>query len=154
MDTKAKILVVEDDDDLRRGLILRLKTFGYDLVAAQDGIAAVSVAMHEHPDLILLDIGLPGGNGLTVLERYANLPALCATPVVVVTGRDPRTTEPEVRKFHVAGFLRKPVENDVLAETIWRALRGETVPTAVVPGEDDAPGSLPVWNAWPPSVQP
>ena len=139
MSTQAKILVVEDDDDLRRGLALRLRTFGYDVVVAQDGVGAVSVAQTERPDLVLLDIGLPAGNGIAVLERYSNLPALCAIPGVVLTGRDPRTTEPLVRKFHIAGFLQKPVENEILAETIARALRGETSPatfTALdLPGE-------------------
>ena len=69
---KSKILVVEDDDDLRQGLTLRLKASGYDVVLACDGLAAVSVARTERPDLILLDIGLPGGNGLTVLQRYSD----------------------------------------------------------------------------------
>ena len=120
--------MVEDDDDLRHGLALRLRAFGYDVVAAQDGVGAVSVAQTERPDLVLLDIGLPAGNGIAVPGRYSNQPALCAIPVVVLTGRDPRATEPLLRKFHVAGFLQKPAENGVLAETIARALRGETSP--------------------------
>ncbi len=134
MRSTARILIVEDDDDLRRGMVLRLRTFGYEVAAAQDGAGAVSVALVELPDLVLLDIGLPAGGGLSVLERYANLPALSGLPVVVLTGRDPRVTEPEVRRFNVAAFLRKPVENDVLATTIERALRGETIPTAHLPG--------------------
>ncbi|MGV8966908.1 MAG: response regulator [Cellulomonas sp.] len=150
MNTNAKVLVVEDDDDLRRGLMLRLRTYGYDVVAAQDGVSAVSIARNELPDLVLLDIGLPGGDGFTVLERYANLPALCATPVVVLTGRDPRTTEPAIRKFNVAAFLRKPVDNDVLAKTITLALRGETVPTTTVPRDPLAGPVVPDWSAWPP----
>ena len=149
MNPKAKVLVVEDDDDLRRGLMLRLKTYGYDVVAAQDGVSAVSIARHELPDLVLLDLGLPGGDGFTVLERYANLPALCATPVVVLSGRDPRTAEPEARKFHVAAFLRKPVDNDVLAKTLTLALRGGTVP-ADVPSTPPAYPAVPDWSAWPP----
>ncbi|WP_407344129.1 response regulator [Pengzhenrongella phosphoraccumulans] len=135
MSTIAKILIVEDDDDLRRGMMLRLRAFGYEVAAAQDGVTAVSVALAENPDLVLLDIGLPGGDGLTVLERYASLPELSALPVIVLTGRDPRATEPEVRRFDVAAFLRKPVENDVLASTIALALRGETIPTAHLPGD-------------------
>jgi DNA-binding response OmpR family regulator len=150
MKTQSKVLVVEDDDDLRRGLMLRLRTYGYDVVAAQDGVAAVSIARQEQPDLVLLDLGLPGGDGFTVLERYANLPALCAIPVVVLTGRDPRTSEPAARKFHVAAFLRKPVDNDVLARTITLALRGETVPAAAVPDDPSAGPLVPDWSAWPP----
>ena len=144
MTSNAKILIVEDDDDLRRGLTLRIRTLGYDVVVAQDGVGAVSVARQEHPDLVLLDIGLPAGNGIAVLERYANLPALCAIPVVVLTGRDPRTTEPLLRKFDIAGFLRKPAENEVLAETIARALRGETSPATFPDPPDESS-----WNSPP-----
>ena len=141
--TQAKVLVVEDDDDMRRGLALRLRSFGYDVVVAQDGVGAVSVARAERPDLVLLDIGLPAGNGLVVLERYANLPALCAIPVVVLTGQDPRTAEPAARRFHVAAFLRKPTGNDVLAETISRALQGETIPAQYPAGRPAVD-----WSSW------
>ena len=144
MSTQVKVLVVEDDDDMRRGLALRLRTFGYDVVVAQDGVGAVSVARAERPDLVLLDIGLPAGNGLVVLERYANLPSLCAIPVVVLTGQDPRTAEPAVRKFHVAAFLRKPTGNDVLATTIERALQGETI-APEIPADPRGPVD---WSSW------
>jgi DNA-binding response OmpR family regulator len=138
--SKAKILIIEDDIDLRHGLTLRLKASGYDIVQATDGIAALSVAWQESPDAVLLDLGLPGGDGLTVLGRYANLPALCGIPVVVLTGRDPRTAEPATRKFNVAAFLQKPVDNQVLLGAIEHALGGE------VADSDDEPSAAPtVW---------
>jgi DNA-binding response OmpR family regulator len=133
--SKPKVLIVEDDDDLRRGLTWRLHASGYEIVQATDGVAAVSVAKHERPDVVLLDLGLPAGDGLAVLERYANLPDLSATPVVVLTGRDPRTAVPATRKFHVAAFLQKPADNKDLVEAIERALRGETT----LPDTPDAP---------------
>ncbi len=145
--SKAKVLIVEDDDELRHGMTRRLQASGYAVVNAEDGVGAISVARHERPDVVLLDLGLPGGDGLAVLERYANLPELSAIPVVVLTGRDPRTAEPATRKFHVAAFLQKPVDNKDLVEAIERALRGETTPSdaadaaaAVAP---DAPPTAP-----------
>jgi DNA-binding response OmpR family regulator len=125
---QSKILVVEDDDDLRRGLALRLTASGYDVVLAADGLAAVSVARAERPDLVLLDIGLPGGNGLTVLKRYSDSAPLMFIPVVVLTGRDPMSIEGAVREFGVAGFLTKPAPNGELLRVIERALRGEPDP--------------------------
>jgi len=133
--SKAKVLIVEDDDDLRRGLTWRLHASGYEIVQATDGVAAISVARHERPDVVLLDLGLPAGDGLVVLERYANLPDLSTIPVVVLTGRDPRIAEPATRKFHVAAFLQKPADNKDLVEAIERALRGETT----LPDAPDAP---------------
>jgi DNA-binding response OmpR family regulator len=134
--SKAKVLIVEDDDDMRRGLTWRLQACGYEIVHAPDGVAAISVARHERPDVVLLDLGLPAGNGLIVLERYANLPELSAIPVVVLTGRDPRTAEPATRKFHVAAFLQKPVDNKELIEAIERALHGETTPPRTPPAAE------------------
>jgi len=123
--SRGKVLIVEDDDDLRRGLGLRLRHLGYDVVQAQDGVGAVNVARQERPDLVLLDIGLPGGDGISVLDRYANLAALAATPVVVLTGRDPQTTEPVVRARHnVSAFLHKPADNDQLAAALAAAING------------------------------
>ena len=124
--SKAKVLIVEDDDNLRRGLTWRLHASGYEIVQATDGVAAISVARHERPDVVLLDLGLPAGDGLVVLERYANLPDLSTIPVVVLTGRDPRIAEPATRKFHVAAFLQKPADNKDLVEAIERALRTQT----------------------------
>jgi len=124
--SKAKVLIVEDDDDLRRGLTRRLQNSGYEIVQATDGVAAISVARRERPDVVLLDLGLPAGSGLIVLERYANLPDLSTIPVVVLTGRDPRIAEPATRKFHVAAFLQKPADNKDLVEAIERALRTQT----------------------------
>jgi two-component system, OmpR family, KDP operon response regulator KdpE len=123
--TRSKILVVEDDDDLRQGLALRLRASGYDVVLAADGLAAVSVARREQPDVVLLDIGLPGGNGLTVLRRYADCTELMFIPVVVLTGRDPMAVEGAVRQFGVAGFLTKPADNGELLRVVERARRGE-----------------------------
>lgn len=128
-----KILIVEDDRDLRRALTIRLKANGYDVVTAEDGMYAVSTARKEHPDLVLLDIGLPAGDGFTVLERYSNLSDLCDIPVVVLTGRDPKVTEPAVRAHYVAGFLRKPVNNDVLLNTISDALDSASIASS--PGQ-------------------
>jgi len=143
--TMHKILVVEDDDDLREGLARRLTASGYDVVLAADGLAAVSAAFTDRPDLVLLDIGLPGGSGVTVLRRYSNIASLILTPVVVLTGRDPIAIEGEVRKYDVAGFLTKPAENDELLGVIARALRGEPDPDAYA-NDGDRPPRRPISN--------
>ena len=66
---KPKILIVDDDPDLRRGLNLRLRASHFDTAYATDGFSAIAMAQKERPDLIILDIGLPAGDGFVVLDR-------------------------------------------------------------------------------------
>ncbi len=120
-----KVLIVEDDDDLRSGLRLRLGSLGYEVVEASDGYFAIEIARKELPDVVLLDIGLPGGDGISVLQRYSQMPQLSGIPVVVLTGRDPFVTEPAVRRFNVSAFLRKPADNDELAKALAAAVAAD-----------------------------
>jgi two-component system KDP operon response regulator KdpE len=144
-----KVLIVEDDNDLRRGLGLRIKALGYDVAEAFDGYTAVAVARDTLPDVVLLDIGLPGGDGISVLERYAQMMQLSAIPVVVLTGRDPFVTEPLVRRYNVSAFLRKPADNEDLARALAAATEGDadapappSVPAEVSADDDQGPSSV------------
>jgi len=114
-----KILVVDDDTDLVRGLVIRLRHAGYDVVFASDGYSAVAMSRREEPDLIILDLGLPAGNGFSVLQRLRNLIAPVALkPVIVLTAWDPLENEQRARAAGANLFLQKPVENDVLLTAI------------------------------------
>jgi DNA-binding response OmpR family regulator len=84
-----KILIVDDDPHLVIGLAAKLKASGYVVVSAMDGVAAVAVARQELPDLIILDLGLPAGDGFLVLERLKAMTDLMATPVIVLSAKDP-----------------------------------------------------------------
>src|SRR5437764_14321570 len=88
--TKPKILIVDDDPDLRRGLNLRLRANHYDTSYATDGFSAIAMAQKERPDLIILDIGLPAGDGFVVLDRLQPIAALSAIPGIVPTARRPQ----------------------------------------------------------------
>ena len=65
----SKILIVDDDPDLRQALRLRLRANDYDTVHAVDGYSAIALAYKERPNLIILDLGLPAGDGFVVLDR-------------------------------------------------------------------------------------
>ncbi|MCU1581665.1 MAG: hypothetical protein JWO01_1053 [Microbacteriaceae bacterium] len=120
-----KVLVVEDDPELMKALSIRIRWLGHDVVQAMDGYQAITVALKEEPNVVLLDIGLPGGDGLTVLSRYASLPTLMSTPVVVLSGRDPVTIEAAVRESGATAFLRKPVDNGELDAALDAAIHSE-----------------------------
>jgi two-component system, NtrC family, response regulator GlrR len=117
-----KVLIVDDDKDVLKALSIRLKANGYAVVFAADGIAAVSVARNEVPDVIILDIGLPGGDGFTVMERLAGILPIAQIPVIILTARDVFGNEARARAAGAYAFLQKPVDNDVLLETIRQAL--------------------------------
>ena len=120
--SEKKILIVEDDADVLRGLMIRLKANGYDTVAAGDGYAATKVAKDEQPDLVLLDLGLPAGDGYTVMERLKTVLTSASTPVVVLSAKDPRSNKKRALEAGAVAFLQKPADNDELMATIRKAL--------------------------------
>ena len=88
MVNQADILVVDDDPDMRQSLQVRLKASGYDVHCAEDGMGAISEARKHTPDLIVLDLGLPAGDGFVVLDILKTNLNLSTIPVIVLSGRD------------------------------------------------------------------
>jgi DNA-binding response OmpR family regulator len=117
-----KILIVDDDQDLLLGLGARLKANSYSVVTAADAKAAISVARMEAPDLIILDLGLPGGDGFEVLERIIELGSLAAIPVIVLSAYHPAYQWRRVRDAGVLAFFQKPFENHEFLSVIRQAL--------------------------------
>src|ERR1700682_5763129 len=83
-----KILIVDDDPDVRQGMNVRLRANHYDTFFAGDAHSSVVEAREHEPDLMILDLGLPAGDGFVVMERFQRLPALAVIPVIVVSARD------------------------------------------------------------------
>jgi DNA-binding response OmpR family regulator len=117
-----KILIVEDDQDMVRGIGVRLRAHDYGLVVANDAISAISIARREKPDLIILDLGLPGGNGFMVMQRLKSLPDLMLVPTIVVSARDPTYNEPLAIQAGAHAFFQKPFEAAELLKAIAEAL--------------------------------
>lgn len=117
----AKILVVEDEQDIRQLLHLQLSSAGYETVFATDGLTALSTARKERPDLILLDLGLPAGGGFVVIERMSAMAELEMIPVIVVTARGAEEGEKAVALGARRYFL-KPFDADELLAEIRQAL--------------------------------
>jgi len=115
---KPKILVVDDDPDLIRALRLRLRANNYEVTTATDGYTAVAAAQKERPALIILDLGLPVGDGFVVLERLQAIDSLSNIPVIVLSARDPQSNEERALKAGAAAFFQKPADNDELMNVI------------------------------------
>jgi DNA-binding response OmpR family regulator len=124
--SNKKILIVEDDADVRMGLHMRLKANHYDTFFAGDALSAMAEVRKHEPDLILLDLGLPAGDGFVVMDRLKAFPALAIIPIIVVSGRSGVANRERVLKAGAKAFLEKPVDNAELLAVIRQAL-GETV---------------------------
>ena len=121
-----KILIIDDDQYLLVGLTARLKAKGYAVVCAGDSISAITVARKEAPDLVILDLGLPAGEGFVVLERMRDLADLAAIPVIVLSARDPAHSKQRALDAGAVAFFQKPPDNHDFLTAIRQAL-GETI---------------------------
>ncbi len=119
--SKQKILIIEDDVDQVKGLGMRLKMNDYDVVTASDAVSAIATIRNEEPNLILLDIGLPCGDGFLVMERIKDL-MLSFAPIIVLSGRDPDQNEDKALAAGAVAFFQKPADNDELLATIEATL--------------------------------
>jgi CheY-like chemotaxis protein len=117
-----KILIVDDDQDTRQLLKIRLESSGYETAFAADAVTAIAAAREERPDLILLDFGLPGGDGVVVMERLQTIPSLAHIPVVVVSAREPTSTEARSAAAGAQAYVQKPIDNAELLRAIRSAL--------------------------------
>jgi DNA-binding response OmpR family regulator len=118
-----KILVIDDEIDVLKLLKFRLERAGYQVITALDGIKGLELALHEHPDLVILDIMMPGGDGYAVCEKFKSSSATATLPVIFLSAK---TEEKDVIKGYSTGaifYLKKPYDPAVLLETVDKALR-------------------------------
>jgi DNA-binding response OmpR family regulator len=117
-----KILIVDDDPDVRHGMQVRLKANHYDTYFAGDAVSSISEARKCEPDLIILDLGLPAGDGFIVMERLKKMHSLALIPVIVVSARDVRANQERAIKAGAKAFLQKPVDDAELLAVIRKTL--------------------------------
>jgi DNA-binding response OmpR family regulator len=101
---------------------VRLKANNYETGFAVDALTVMNEARRQQPDLIILDLGLPGGDGFLVIERLKRLPALALIPIIVVSARDVHANRKRALEAGAKAFLQKPVDNAVLLAAIRLAL--------------------------------
>jgi two-component system KDP operon response regulator KdpE len=117
-----KILIVDDDPDVLHSMHLRLRANHYDTFSATDAISCMSEARKSPPDLVILDLGLPAGDGFLLMERFKAIPSLAAIPVVVVSGHDLHPNQERATRAGAKAFLQKPVNGAELLAVIRKAL--------------------------------
>ena len=120
--SQLKILIVDDEPEILRGLNLRLKANGYQVVSAADGMQATQVALREKPDLVILDIGLPAGNGHIVAERLRANASTMHIPIIILSARAGDSDYMEAMRIGVDKYLTKPYDADDLLAAIEECL--------------------------------
>ena len=116
-----KILLVEDDRKIAMALGVRLQHAGVEVLVAHDAPAGLATALKERPDLVLLDIGLPGGGGLKLIEQLHSM-GRSMTPVIFLTASRRPGLQEEAMALGASGFLEKPFEAEELIAAIEHAL--------------------------------
>ncbi len=115
MSGTRRLLVVEDDESIRDMMEMVLDSEGYEVVTAADGSAALAYLDHERPDLILLDMKMPGMDGWEFARHYATLPPPRPPVIVITAAQDASRRAAEIG---AQGYLAKPFGIDHLLQVV------------------------------------
>lgn len=118
------MLLVDDELDILKSVGMRLKSEGYNVLTASDGVAATQLALRELPDLIILDIGMPAGDGHTVMQRIKNNVKTAGIPVIFLTARSGEMDMERAGDAGAAGYVTKPFNSQYLMALVKKALFG------------------------------
>jgi DNA-binding response OmpR family regulator len=117
-----KVLIADDDKALLTSLSVRLKAEGYEVVSVQDSYQAVEQACKSWPDVLILDINMPAGDGFTVQERVDKMAHLHAIPVIYLTGERSVRVAEMAKAQHAFAVMFKPFDTKELLATIRAAV--------------------------------
>jgi len=127
MTNRARILVVDDEPQLTRVLRTGLKSRGYDVRAAADGLAGFEAFNDWHPDLVITDLAMPNVDGLELCRR---LRAVSQVPIIVLSAKGEEKTKVEALDLGADDYVTKPFGIDELLARIRASLRRANAPAA------------------------
>ena len=122
---KKKILLIEDNEQNRYLVVFLLEKRGHEVVPACDGPMGIALARRIQPDLILLDIQLPGMDGYAVARELRKNPALQGVPIVAVTSYAMAGDREKTLAAGCTAYLEKPIDPETFGEEIDRQLAAE-----------------------------
>lgn len=153
----ARVLVVDDSATIRAVLGKMLAQDGYEAFKAADGESAIEMAQTQLPDLIFLDIVLPGMSGFAVLRALRRDSRTRTTPIIMMSGNQQATEQFYVQRFGADGFLKKPFGRAEVFHAVRSLVQAERMPARVEPVAVDAiPEGISAeeWNAIPDVAMP
>jgi twitching motility two-component system response regulator PilH len=121
----ARVLIVDDSPTETFTLKSMLEAKGFEVLTAENGADGVALAREELPDVVLMDIVMPGLNGFQATRQLTKDEKTAHIPVIIVTTKDQETDKVWGQRQGARGYLVKPVTEDELAETINTVIAGE-----------------------------
>ena len=122
MGINAKILVIDDEEDLRENLKYILKMKGYEVALAEDGVQGLKKLESYVPDLIILDLNMPNMGGLELIKNIKALPGYKFVPILTLTTESDASKRDEGKRLGAAGWLVKPISGADLLKVLKQLL--------------------------------
>jgi len=119
---KKRVLVVDDDQDLLKMMKMRLEVEGYDFMSASDGLEMLNLLKKKRPDVILLDVMLPGMDGYTALREVRGEDQFRDIPVIILSAKEKKKVGDLFKLEGVSFFVEKPFETQDLLQKIRSVL--------------------------------
>lgn len=116
------ILIADDEPDVLKMLSMRLKAHGYEVMTAVDGLQAVTLAHRGKPDLIILDIKMPGQDGYTVYRNLKMSSHTMFIPIVFVSALPPEQVEEKAAELGAEDFIAKPFDSEEVIAKLKKIL--------------------------------
>ncbi len=125
--TPARILVVEDNEENIELIDYLLRAYGYSALLARDGREGIRIALEQSPDLILLDLRMPGIDGYEVAAKLKGEPSLARTPIVAVTASAMVGDRERIAAAGFDGYIQKPIEPETFIGKIEQFIPSELI---------------------------
>lgn len=122
----GKILVVEDYEDSREILAFQLRQMNYDVIEATNGQEAIDRAMRDGPDLIIMDLGLPGISGIEASAKLKEAPQTASIPIIAHTAWDEHEYKKKALEAGIVEYLTKPTDPRTLRRVLEKILQSRS----------------------------
>jgi len=124
VENKGKVLIIDDETDLLETMAYRLKSAGYEVITARDGKNGINKAKSENPDLIIMDVMMPGIDGFETLKGLKSGDDTKKTPVIVFScGKEEEEWAKKSISLGASGYIVKPFEVNSLLFTVDKFVR-------------------------------
>ena len=123
--TQQRVLLVEDNEDNRTIYSTMLRHLGYQVIEAVDGLQAVALARSEHPDVILMDISIPGIDGWEATRVLREDPSTRDTPIIALTAHALSDDRERAAEVGFSSYLAKPIEPNAVVAEVRRLIGGD-----------------------------